>query len=320
MRCGRSWQPQASAPRSTTRCRCTCSSASATSVTGRGSFPRASTPRPRRSPCQSIPELTEPQLQYVVDTIAAHYRAEGARTERAPASERTQGEAHERSRRPPDPAPASGQSCRPMPRGSPHLPCASCSSATRGASGSFSRGAAGLLMDFSRQRLDEIALAKLLQLADAVQLRARIDAMWRGEHINATEDRAVLHVALRQPPGAAIGGAAHREAGHGRARAHAGLRRRRARRHDPRQRPRAVHAGGQHRHRRLRPGAGDGSAGAARLQHGARRVASSYPTSTACTSRKCCSGPIRAPRSSSSAPRPSPRSRRKPTRTAREPG
>ena len=38
----------------------------------------------------------------------------------------------------------------------------------------------------------------------------RIDAMWRGEHINTTEDRAVLHVALRQPPGAAIGGAADR--------------------------------------------------------------------------------------------------------------
>jgi glucose-6-phosphate isomerase len=71
----------------------------------------------------------------------------------------------------------------------------------------FSREQAGLLLDFSRQRWDEIVLAKLLQLADAVGLRARIDAMWRGEHINTTEDRAVLHVALRQPPGAAIGGA-----------------------------------------------------------------------------------------------------------------
>jgi glucose-6-phosphate isomerase len=71
----------------------------------------------------------------------------------------------------------------------------------------FSRERAGLLMDFSRQRLDEIALSKLLQLADTVGLRARIDAMWRGEHINTTEDRAVLHVALRQPAGAAIGGA-----------------------------------------------------------------------------------------------------------------
>jgi glucose-6-phosphate isomerase len=72
----------------------------------------------------------------------------------------------------------------------------------------FAREHTGLLVDFSRQRWDEIVLAKLLQLADAVGLRARIDAMWRGEHINPTEDRAVLHVALRQPPGAAIGGAA----------------------------------------------------------------------------------------------------------------
>src|ERR1700745_570485 len=71
----------------------------------------------------------------------------------------------------------------------------------------LSREQAGLLIDFSRQRLDEIALAKLFQLADLIRLPARIDAMWRGEHINTTEDRAVLHVALRQPPGAGIGGA-----------------------------------------------------------------------------------------------------------------
>jgi len=71
----------------------------------------------------------------------------------------------------------------------------------------LSREQTGLLMDFSRQRLDEIALAKLFQLADASGLRARIDAMWQGEHINASEDRAVLHVALRQPPGAGVGGA-----------------------------------------------------------------------------------------------------------------
>ena len=70
----------------------------------------------------------------------------------------------------------------------------------------FVRERAGLLLDFSRQRLDEIALAKLVQLADNVGLRERIDAMWRGEHINTSEDRAVLHVALRQPAGAGIGG------------------------------------------------------------------------------------------------------------------
>jgi glucose-6-phosphate isomerase len=73
---------------------------------------------------------------------------------------------------------------------------------------SLTRTHAGLLVDLSRQRLDAPALAKLVQLAEAVGLRARIEAMWRGERINTTEDRAVLHVALRQPPGAAIGGAA----------------------------------------------------------------------------------------------------------------
>ena len=72
--------------------------------------------------------------------------------------------------------------------------------------GRFSRTQAGLLLDYSRQRLDEAAWSKLFQLADEVGLRERIDAMWRGDHINTTEDRAVLHVALRQPAGAAIGG------------------------------------------------------------------------------------------------------------------
>jgi len=71
----------------------------------------------------------------------------------------------------------------------------------------FSCEQAGILMDFSRQRLDAAALGKLLQLADAVGLKTRIEAMWRGEKINPTEGRAVLHVALRQPAGAGIGGA-----------------------------------------------------------------------------------------------------------------
>ncbi|MDB6044469.1 MAG: pgi, partial [Gammaproteobacteria bacterium] len=71
----------------------------------------------------------------------------------------------------------------------------------------FSREKVGLLMDFSRQRFDEIVLGKLIELADAVGLRGRIDAMWRGDKINSTEGRSVLHVALRQPPGAGIGGA-----------------------------------------------------------------------------------------------------------------
>ena len=71
----------------------------------------------------------------------------------------------------------------------------------------FSRSAVGLQLDFSRQRLDEIVLSKLLELVDAVGFKDRIGAMFRGDKINRTEDRAVLHVALRQPAGAAIGGA-----------------------------------------------------------------------------------------------------------------
>ena len=71
----------------------------------------------------------------------------------------------------------------------------------------FARAAAGLQLDFSRQRLDEVVLGKLTELLDAVGLRERTEAMWHGEKINRTEDRAVLHVALRQPAGAGIGGA-----------------------------------------------------------------------------------------------------------------
>jgi len=61
------------------------------------------------------------------------------------------------------------------------------------------REAVGLYFDFSRQRIDDDGLRQLISLADAAGLRARIAAMWAGEHINTTEDRAVLHTALRVP-------------------------------------------------------------------------------------------------------------------------
>jgi glucose-6-phosphate isomerase len=63
----------------------------------------------------------------------------------------------------------------------------------------FAREAAGLYLDFSRQRIDDDGLRLLGSLADAAGLRERIDAMWRGEAINTTEGRAVLHTALRVP-------------------------------------------------------------------------------------------------------------------------
>jgi glucose-6-phosphate isomerase len=64
--------------------------------------------------------------------------------------------------------------------------------------------AAGLYLDYSKNRITDETLKLLLQLAEESGLRARIDAMFRGEKINITEDRAVLHVALRAPRGASI--------------------------------------------------------------------------------------------------------------------
>jgi glucose-6-phosphate isomerase len=61
----------------------------------------------------------------------------------------------------------------------------------------FSRTDLNLLFDFSRQRVSDETLALLLKLAGARGLRERIGAMFAGERINTTENRAVLHVALR---------------------------------------------------------------------------------------------------------------------------
>src|SRR5882762_6565579 len=64
--------------------------------------------------------------------------------------------------------------------------------------------AAGLYLDYSKNRITDETLELLLQLAEESDLRARIDAMFKGEKINITEGRAVLHVALRAPKGATI--------------------------------------------------------------------------------------------------------------------
>src|SRR5712691_6266845 len=64
--------------------------------------------------------------------------------------------------------------------------------------------AAGIYFDYSKNRVTDETLRLLLQLAEESGLRARIDAMFRGEKINVTEHRAVLHVALRSPREASI--------------------------------------------------------------------------------------------------------------------
>ncbi|HTY11731.1 MAG TPA: glucose-6-phosphate isomerase [Bacteroidota bacterium] len=64
--------------------------------------------------------------------------------------------------------------------------------------------AAGIYFDYSKHRITGETLALLVRLAEESGLRERIDAMFRGEKINATEKRAVLHTALRAPKGTAI--------------------------------------------------------------------------------------------------------------------
>src|SRR5437868_7217907 len=64
--------------------------------------------------------------------------------------------------------------------------------------------AVGLYLDYSKNRVTDETLKLLMQLAQESGLRERIDAMFRGDKINITENRAVLHVALRAPKGASI--------------------------------------------------------------------------------------------------------------------
>ncbi|MEU8124781.1 glucose-6-phosphate isomerase [Spirillospora sp. NPDC049024] len=64
--------------------------------------------------------------------------------------------------------------------------------------------AGDLFLDYSKHRVTGETLTLLAALAERAGLRDRIEAMFRGEHINASEDRAVLHTALRLPPGEAL--------------------------------------------------------------------------------------------------------------------
>jgi glucose-6-phosphate isomerase len=68
----------------------------------------------------------------------------------------------------------------------------------------FTAQGAGLYLDYSKHRITERTLALLLELAEQSALAERIDAMFDGERINVSEDRSVLHVALRMPAGASL--------------------------------------------------------------------------------------------------------------------
>jgi glucose-6-phosphate isomerase len=64
--------------------------------------------------------------------------------------------------------------------------------------------AAGIYLDYSKNRVIDETLSLLLQLAEESNLRERIDAMFGGQHINVSENRAVLHTALRAPSGTSV--------------------------------------------------------------------------------------------------------------------
>src|SRR4030095_6670306 len=64
--------------------------------------------------------------------------------------------------------------------------------------------AVGLFLDYSKNRITDETIQLLIKLAEESGLRSRIDAMFRGDRINITENRSVLHVALRAPKGTSI--------------------------------------------------------------------------------------------------------------------
>jgi len=68
----------------------------------------------------------------------------------------------------------------------------------------FSVEALGLLLDYSKNRIDRETMQRLFALAETANLKQHIEAMFRGEKINITEDRAVLHTALRAPKEAVV--------------------------------------------------------------------------------------------------------------------
>ena len=86
--------------------------------------------------------------------------------------------------------------------GSTHLRQLFADDATRGER--LTAEAAGIFLDYSKHRITDETLGLFTQLAEESNLRARIDAMFRGDKINLTENRAVLHVALRAPKGESI--------------------------------------------------------------------------------------------------------------------
>src|SRR5438874_4580675 len=86
--------------------------------------------------------------------------------------------------------------------GERHLRTLFAADATRGER--LTAEAVGIYLDYSKNRVTDETVSLLCRLAEECGLRERIDAMFRGDKINVTENRAVLHVALRAPRGTSI--------------------------------------------------------------------------------------------------------------------
>ena len=122
----------------------------------------------------------------------------------------------------------------------------------------------GLFFDYSKNRITDETVELLVELARESGLSSRIDAMFRGDKINVTEGRAVLHVALRAPKGAEHC-CRRQECGAGGpcgAGQDGRVLRPRAQRRVEGPHRQAHSQRDQHRHRRIGPGAGDGVRGA----------------------------------------------------------
>jgi glucose-6-phosphate isomerase len=83
-----------------------------------------------------------------------------------------------------------------------HLPTLFANDPERGSR--LTAEAVGIFLDYSKNRITDETLRLLMQLAEESDLRSRIDAMFSGERINVTENRAVLHIALRAPIGESV--------------------------------------------------------------------------------------------------------------------
>src|SRR5204863_1811778 len=86
--------------------------------------------------------------------------------------------------------------------GEQHLRTLFAADATRGER--LTAEAVGIYLDYSKNRITDETVRLLCRLAEECGLRERIDAMFQGDKINVTENRAVLHVALRAPRGTSI--------------------------------------------------------------------------------------------------------------------